>query len=76
MAAASRQYVGDYMTDEKLERIERMVDDIHQRLFVGNGKPALMTLIDRHDQQLGALRYVVGALFLATISVVAKLWVE
>jgi hypothetical protein len=64
------------MTNEdKLTRIERMVDDIHERLFVGNGKPSLTTLLDRHDQQLAALRWALGVVIVAMISVVAKLWV-
>ena len=62
-------------TDDKLARVERMVEDIHERLFVGNGKPSMMTLIDRHDQQLGALRWVLGVVVVAVVGVVVKVWV-
>ena len=61
--------------DDKLARVERMVEDIHERLFIGNGKPSLTTLIDRHDQQLGALRWVLGVVVVAVVSVVVKVWV-
>lgn len=62
--------------NEKLERVEEMVEDIHKRLFIGNGKPSLTTLIDRHDQQLAALRWTLGVVVVAVLGVVVRVWVS
>lgn len=58
--------------DDKLGRVERMVEDIHHRLFLGNGKPSMMTQLDRHEQQLGVIRWVIGVLFVAVVTVLVK----
>ncbi len=59
-------------SDDKLSRVERMVEDIHHRLFLGNGKPSMMTQLDRHEQQLGVFRWVIGVLFVAVVTVLVK----
>lgn len=62
--------------EDKIARIERIVEDMHKRLFIGNGKPSLMTQIDRHDQQLAAMRWVVGVLIIAVLGALVKTWLS
>lgn len=62
--------------DSKLDRVEKMVEEIHERLFLGNGRPPLVTLIDRHDQQLSTLRWALGVCFVAVIGVVLDAWMR
>ena len=63
----------EYIDPDRLRRLERMIEDIHQRLFIGNGRPSLTTQIDRHDQQLGAIRWVLGATIVVLIGSIAKM---
>lgn len=53
------------------------VDDIHKKLFVGNGEASLFTQVDRHNQVIKALvwtaRGVVGAIITAVVGGVVYL---
>ena len=60
---------------ERIDRMCRQVDEMHSKLFVGNGQPSLMVRVDRleqsEDRRVWLQRTVVGA---ALGSVVASLW--
>ena len=55
-----------------LERIETKLDDQHKRIWVGNGAPALNATLQKHDQILSALVWVVGATATAAIGLAIK----
>ena len=43
-----------------LERIEKKLDDMHYRMFQGNGTPALMTRVDRMERVQAVGLWAVG----------------
>jgi hypothetical protein len=43
-----------------LERIERSLNEIHQKLFIGNGNAALMTRVDRVERVQAVALWAVG----------------
>ena len=51
----------------QLDRIERKLDDQHQRLYIGNGTPALTSVVAKHEQVLTALVWTTGTLVTAMI---------
>lgn len=55
--------------DQRLVRIEGTVDSIYKKLCVDNGNPSFQTRLDRHDQQLGVLRWG-GAIVIGTLVVI------
>lgn len=57
---------GDYVTHEECSESSRRVleklDSIERRLFRDNGSVSIQTRLDRHEQILRALLWVVGLL--------------
>ena len=47
---------------ETLERIERKLDELHGRMFVGNGTPSISVRIDRVEQVQKVALWVASAL--------------
>ena len=45
-----------------LSNISHQLNDIHSRLFLGNGTPALVTRIDRSERILIFLMWIVGVI--------------
>ena len=47
-------------TNDALKVIQATVEDIHKRLFVGNGDPSVMVRIDRTEQIQKVLVWAIG----------------
>jgi len=50
-----------------------MLDDLHTKLFVGNGQPALVTRVYGHSLKLQLLMWIGGTLIVALIFAVVNL---
>ena len=62
---------------DTLKRIEQTVTDMHKRLFVGNGAPSLVTLVDRNTEartKTSNRIWDVAKLFIAAALPVTVLW--
>lgn len=56
---------------EDVTAMRTMVQEMHNALFVGNGSPAKVLLLDRHDRILSVLIWAVGLLFTSVVGAVA-----
>ena len=56
--------------DERLGGIEQQLQDIHDRLFVDNGRVSLQTRLDRIERKALALAWTLSALAGLTLSTV------
>ena len=56
--------------DERLDGIEQQLRDIHDRLFVDNGRVSLQTRLDRIERKALALAWTLSALAGITLSTV------
>ena len=45
---------------DTLTRIEKTVNDMHKRLFVGNGGPSMTVQVDRNTEAVGRLKQADG----------------
>jgi hypothetical protein len=62
--------------EDKIARMSEQVDDIHRRLFIGNGSPSMATRLDRLEQAAESRSrhwwaiypLVVGALLTAAVA--------
>lgn len=66
------QEIVNTQNSEGLEKIEAIVSDTHNRLFVGNGHPSMNTRVDRAESTLRIVCWVGGILGTAVIGFVAK----
>ena len=56
--------------DERLDGIELQLRDIHDRLFVDNGRVSLQTRLDRLERQARALVWALASLAGITFSTI------
>ena len=61
-------------TDE-LKRLGDIVEDIHNRLFVDNGKPSFQTTLRRHDDILVVMKWILVPVVVAIITMAIKSYV-
>ena len=63
---------------EAISRIEKKVDKIDQRLFIGNGEPSIMIRIDRAEQIQKVLVWACsvagGGIILAVVGISLKVF--
>ena len=43
----------------KLENVEEKINDIH-KVLIGNGKPGIVTRMDKQEGALNAIKWIVG----------------
>lgn len=53
--------------EEKLDKLDDGHNDLHKRVFIGNGQPAMLTTLREHDQTLKALVWTTATLVSAMI---------
>jgi len=58
---------------ERFDRIDSRLDELFDRLFIGNGKPAWDVRIDRIEQKARSLTWFICSITIALIGVGAKL---
>ena len=51
--------------ENDINEIKTMVGEIHQKLFVGNGTPAICTRLDRVERIVAAVSVAIGTIMLA-----------
>lgn len=57
---------------ERLDEIKEQGQSTHQKLFVGNGEPALARKVDRHDLMLTAIFWLLGTIGIAVVGLCAN----
>ena len=62
--------------DERLDGIQRQLQDIHDRLFVDNGRVSLQTRLDRIERKALALAWTLTALAGITLSTVVPVLIH
>jgi len=61
-------------THETQATIVRKLEMLDKKLFIGNGKPGLATIVYGHDLQLRLLLYIGGSVMAASIAAIVGLW--
>ena len=62
--------------DERLDGIESQLQNIHDRLFVDNGRVSLQTRLDRIERKALALAWTLSALAGITLSTVVPVLIH
>ena len=62
--------------DERLDGIQLQLQDIHDRLFVDNGRVSLQTRLDRMERQARALVWALASLAGVTLSAVVPVLIH
>lgn len=62
--------------DEQFDGIQRQLQDIHDRLFVDNGRVSLQTRLDRIERKALALAWTLSALAGITLSTVGPVLIH
>ena len=62
--------------DERLDGIQHQLQDIHDRLFVDNGRVSLQTRLDRIERKALALAWTLTALAGITLSTVVPVLIH
>jgi hypothetical protein len=62
--------------DERLDGIQSQLQDIHDRLFVDNGRVSLQTRLDRMERQARALVWALASLAGVTLSTVVPVLIH
>ena len=62
--------------DERFDALENQLQDIHDRLFVDNGRVSLQTRLDRMERQARALVWALASLAGITLSTVVPVLIH
>ena len=62
--------------DERFDALEHQLQDIHDRLFVDNGRVSLQTRLDRIERKALALAWTLTALAGITLSTVVPVLIH